>query len=86
MIDISKIINSPCSIFIICTASSSTHINAIANSIKNRTTQICNDEGSKSNWRLLDYMDIVVHILTKEKREFYNLEDLWNDGEINNLS
>ena len=31
----------------------------------------------KSNWILMDYGDIIVHIFDKEAREFYNLEHLW---------
>ena len=34
-----------------------------------------------SNWIILDYHDIVVHVFYKETREFYSLERLWRDGE-----
>jgi len=33
-------------------------------------------------WVLIDYFDIVVHIFYQEKREFYNIEELWSDGII----
>ncbi len=34
----------------------------------------------KSNWILMDYGDIIVHLFDKEAREFYNLEHLWKGG------
>ena len=42
------------------------------------------DEGKNTNWRLLDYFDIVVHIFHKETRQKYNLEELWGDGKTIN--
>ena len=86
VISLEKINNSPSSLFIVCTGNSNIHINAIANSIKKKLLGMNhNDEGKTTNWRLLDYMNIVVHILTKENRLFYGLEDLWKDGMITNL-
>ena len=40
-------------------------------------------EGYRSNsWILLDYVDVVVHVFSDEAREYYDLERLWQDGEI----
>lgn len=39
-----------------------------------------------SNWIILDYGDIVVHIFSKDQRDFYNLERLWKDGEDMDIS
>ncbi len=33
-------------------------------------------------WILLDYFNVVVHIFNKDKRDFYNLENLWADAKI----
>jgi len=86
LISLKKINNSPSSLFIVCTANSKIHINAIANNIKKKLLGINHhDEGKTTNWRLLDYMSTVVHILTKENRLFYCLEDLWKDGIITNF-
>jgi len=87
LIDLKNIMHSPCSLFVICTATSKIHINAIANNIEKLLLdelklKAWNQEGRASNWRLIDYLDIVVHILKEETREYYKLEELWGDGII----
>ena len=42
--------------------------------------------GNGSNWIVLDYADIIVHIFYKETRDFYQLERLWADGEPVDIS
>ena len=91
MINLNEIINSPCSFFVICSASSKRQINSIANNIEKLlldkvNLKIWNEEGRKSNWRLIDYVDIVIHILKEETREYYKLEELWGDGKINKIN
>ena len=43
-------------------------------------------EGKNSNWQILDYIDIVVHIFKEETREYYNLEELWGDGKMKKIN
>ena len=43
-------------------------------------TKLWRQEGQASNWRLLDYGDIVIHILRQDLREYYQLDQLWEDG------
>ena len=43
------------------------------------------DEGRNSNWRLMDYSDIVIHILKEETRDYYNIEELWGDAIIEKI-
>lgn len=37
---------------------------------------------SEDGWLLLDYGDIVVHLFSPEKRDYYRLEDLWSEGKV----
>tara|TARA_B100001758_G_scaffold214746_1_gene200009 strand:+ start:111 stop:455 length:345 start_codon:yes stop_codon:yes gene_type:complete len=87
LINLIEIINSPCSFFVICTAGSKTQINSIAQNIKKNliekvSVKIWREEGRDSNWRLLDYGDIIIHIFKQELRLFYQIEELWGDGKI----
>jgi len=66
--------------FVIATGLSSIHTRAIADSlIEKYKPHHC--EGIESaKWILLDYLDFIIHIFTKETREFYGLERLWGDA------
>jgi ribosome-associated protein len=73
--------------FVICSASSTTMVKAIADHLFKETKlvgeKVWRDEGySGLTWVLLDYVDVVVHIFHEETRKFYNLEGLWGDAEI----
>lgn len=83
-LDLRKIEEAICKYFIICTGSSNTHVNAIEKNIKKEVIEKAwRTEGNiKTNWILIDYADIVVHIFNQEKRDFYNLEELWGDARI----
>ena len=90
VIDLKNNLNAPCDFFVICSAKSKVQINAIANSIENTLlTKLkikkWQDEGKESSWRLIDYADIVIHILKHEAREYYQLEELWGDSIIEKL-
>ncbi len=71
--------------FCICTATSSTHIKALADEIefkfKREGIAPHHIEGYMSGaWVLLDYGSVIVHLFTEETREFYSLEKLWADA------
>ena len=86
IIDLRKIDNSVCKYFIICSGNSNTHVKSISNSIQKHVWKETNEnpwhvEGEEiSDWILLDYVDIAVHIFKKETRVFYDLESLWGDA------
>ncbi len=91
IIDFNNIKNPPCSLFVICSAKSKKQVNAIGNSIEKVLLEKLNikpwhQEGRLSNWRLIDYMDIVVHIFKEETREYYKLEELWGDSLIKKIN
>jgi ribosome-associated protein len=79
--------NSICDYFVICDAQSTTQVDAIAGSVefiveKSLGDKVLHKEGfENANWILLDYVDVVVHIFQTESRDFYNLEEFWEDAE-----
>ena len=69
---------------IIASGNSSRHIQALSeillDKLKKKGISYCHLEGRKSNdWKLIDAMDIIVHIFHPEKRKFYNLESMWSE-------
>jgi len=83
-LDISKIA-SFASYFLFCTADSSRQMQAIADEIEKQLKiagiHSSHIEGYRnSEWILMDYFDLVIHIFSKEARAFYDLERLWRDG------
>ncbi|MDJ0755720.1 MAG: ribosome silencing factor [Ardenticatenaceae bacterium] len=74
--------------FLICTANSDRQIKAIAEAIWDDSKQkgdvvAMGQEGSaESGWILIDFGDLIVHVFSEEKREFYNLEELWQEGRV----
>ena len=73
--------------FVICSASSTTMVKAIADHLFKETKlageKVWRDEGYTGlTWVLLDFVDVVVHIFHEETRKFYNLEGLWGDAEM----
>lgn len=71
--------------FVIASATSSTHVKALADEVEYQLAQKGvtpkSVEGMRSDWVVLDYIDVVVHVFHKEARDFYQLERLWADGE-----
>lgn len=73
--------------FLICHGTSSRHVRAISEAIKEKFIKIGEKplfvEGlNEANWVLMDYGDVGVHIFEKKTREFYHLEDLWSHAEL----
>lgn len=77
--------------FVICTGSTDVQIKAIANEVRQRVRDEHGErpwhvEGMDSlQWVLLDYVDVVVHVMMAETREFYGLERLWGDAPIEQI-
>ena len=72
--------------FVICSGSSEPHLKAIAGEIETKlredydTRPAAVDGFPASQWIVLDYLQVIVHVLHREKRDFYSLEDLWSDA------
>ena len=70
--------------FVLATGNSSTHVKSLAGEVEFRVGERALDpylvEGRDNNsWILLDYSNVIVHIFSREAREFYNLEKLYED-------
>ena len=91
ILDLKKIETAVCKYFVICSGTSNTHVSSIADSVKKIVSKEIRErpwhiEGlNTSEWVLLDYSDIVVHVFQKQTREFYRLEDLWGDAKIRTI-
>ncbi len=87
VMDLRKVKNAVADFFIICSGNSDKQIDAIADSVdeevfKTYLENPWHSEGKENKeWMLLDYIDVVVHIFRKDRREFYALERLWGDAE-----
>ena len=72
--------------FVICSATSEPQLKAIANEIETRLREdhsirpVAIDGFPASQWIVLDYLQVVVHVFHRDKRSFYSLEDLWGDA------
>ena len=73
--------------FVICHANSKIQVDAIADKVEDTVREIVHQkpyhvEGRENTeWILLDYVDVIVHIFLESKRSFYKLEELWADAE-----
>jgi ribosome-associated protein len=85
-LDLRKIPEAVSDFFVICEAGSTTQVKAIADSIEEMVSRICDElpykhEGRQSlQWVLIDYVNVVVHVMLPENRRFYKLEDMWSDA------
>lgn len=85
-IDLRQIENCFCSFFVICHGTSGTHIAGLTDAVEEKVKEDLGDspfhsEGvNTSRWTVLDYGDVVVHIFDKELRGYYQLEEFWGDG------
>ncbi|MFA5245627.1 MAG: ribosome silencing factor [Pedobacter sp.] len=87
-LDLRNIHSSVADYFVVCHAGSSTQIKAIAQSVEEEVFKALKIEPwrkegiQQAEWIILDYIDVVVHIFKTDKREFYGIEDLWGDAEM----
>jgi len=85
-LDLRKINEAVADFFIICEAGNQPQIKAIADNIEEQVRIHCEEdpyhhEGYQSlQWVLVDYVNVVVHVMLKENRKFYKLEEMWSDA------
>lgn len=87
-LDLRKIHEAVADFFIICEASNPQQVRAIGEFIQEEVKKHCDElaykhEGYQAlQWVLIDYVNIVVHIMLPESRKFYNLDEMWSDAEV----
>ncbi len=85
-LDLRKINEAVSDFFIICEAGNQPQIRAIAENVEEKVRTKCGEnpyhhEGySNLQWVLLDYVNVVVHVMLPENRKFYRLEEMWSDA------
>jgi ribosome-associated protein len=85
-LDLRKISEAVSDFFIVCEASSTVQVRAIADWVEAEVKAECDErpykhEGhSAGQWVLIDYVNVVVHVFLAETRKFYKLEEMWSDG------
>ena len=85
-LDLRKIPEAVSDYFVICEATSTIQVKAIADFVEETVKKELGEnpyrhEGySASKWILIDYINIVVHIMLPENRKFYKLEEMWSDA------
>ena len=76
--------------FVIVSGTSNTHVKALADEVEYELTQKGVEphhiEGRATGWILLDYSGVLIHVFTREAREYYNLERLWQDARTIDIS
>lgn len=91
IMDLSKIDFAPADFFVICTSDTDIQSRAISDliitKIKEFDLQTPKSEGfESSSWVILDFFDVVVHIMLPEARGYYQLEKLWGDAKFSTVS
>ncbi|MBS1639980.1 MAG: ribosome silencing factor [Bacteroidetes bacterium] len=86
-LDLRKIHEAVADFFIVCQASSTTQVKAISDFVQHEVLKHCGENPYKhegyqqSHWILIDYVNIVIHVMQPDARKFYKLEEMWNDAE-----
>lgn len=88
VIDLKNLENSVCDYFIVTHGTSDRHVQGLADNLVDDLKEQENispwhiEGRNSSDWVLIDYADVVVHIFREEMRDFYKIEELWADAEI----
>ena len=88
ILDLRKVKNAIADFFVICSGTSDTQVDAIADSVEHEVYKAVEEnpwhkEGKTNReWILIDYVDVVAHVFNKDRRKYYDLEELWGDAEF----
>ena len=85
-LDLRKIPEAVADFFVICEANNQPQVRSISDFVEEQVKKHCGEnpyrhEGKQNlHWVLIDYVNIVVHIMMPEQRKFYRLEEMWSDA------
>ena len=85
-LDLRKIPEAVADFFIICEANNPSLLKAIADEVEHEVKERCGESAYKhegrqaQQWILIDYVNVVVHVMLPEPRKFYQLEEMWSDA------
>jgi ribosome-associated protein len=85
-LDLRKIPEAVADFFIVCEANNPSLLKAVADEVEHEVKEKCNESAYKhegrqaQQWIIIDYIDVVVHIMLPEPRKFYQLEEMWSDA------
>jgi ribosome-associated protein len=91
VMDLRNVKNAVTDFFVICSGNSDTQVDAVADSVEEEVWKVINAnpwhrEGKQyKEWILIDYVDVVAHVFKQERREFYDLEQLWGDAIVTHI-
>ncbi|WP_153797071.1 ribosome silencing factor [Foetidibacter luteolus] len=86
-LDLRKIPEAVADFFVICQATTNTQVKAISDFVELMVKEECGESPYKHEgfhalqWVLIDYVNVVVHVMQPETRKFYKLEEMWSDAE-----
>jgi len=87
-LDLRKINEAVADFFIICEAGNPQQVRAIGQFVEEEVKKHCDENAYKHEgyqalqWVLIDYVNIVVHVMLPDTRKFYNLDEMWSDAEM----
>ncbi len=77
--------------FVVCHGNSDVQIKALADVVEEDMREKLDERAWKKeglqgrSWVILDFVNIVVHVMSKEKRDFYGIERMWNDAKVTHI-
>lgn len=92
VLDLRELQSAAADFFIICHGTITTHVEAIARSVESATQEQWMErpehiEGKQNaQWILMDYFSVLAHIFEEKTRAYYDLEGLWADAAVENIS
>ena len=87
ILDLSKIETAPTDFFVLCSCNSEVHVKAVVDEVLDTCSNLSmikpKIEGlDSSEWVLLDFFNVVMHVMLEESRDYYKIEKLWGDAQF----